>query len=646
MAAADPSIQSRPSRWRCAFLAAALLALTVLAYWPAVNAGFIWDDDVYVTENPTLRNAEGLRRIWFELGAVPQYYPLVHTSFWIEFRLWGLNPSGYHLVNIVLHAVAAVLMWLALRRLGFAKGVAWIAAAVFALHPVHVESVAWIAERKNVLSLVFYLGALLAYLRFDARRAAPDALAPSWLWYAVAMMLFIAALLSKTVTCSLPAAILLLIWWKRGTVRFADVLPTLPMFVIGFAMAMVTAWMERGIVGATGSDWELSIADRVLIAGRALGFYAGRLVWPVNLSFVYERWTIDPRALWQWMYVIGAVGVIVSLWMLRHRIGRGPLTAALLFGGTLLPALGFFDVYPFQFSFVADHFQYHASISFIVLLVAAASAMLQRLSFKSQAFQAAFFACWLIALGTMTWRQSRIYRDQETLWTDTLAKNPNAFLAHSNLALVLRNRGELDRAAHHYQAALDIKADLPQALNGLGVIWSQRGEFEKAAEHFRAAIHAEPEYAEPYNGLGAVLVRQGKLDEAIPNFRRAVELMPHLVDARLNLGLALVRANQSDEALTQFALALQSSPHDPKAHFLMGNLLAAQGHHDAALTHLSNASQAGPYASQANLAMGVVLMRMNRNDEAAAHFREVLRLTPGHPEAQQHLNLLQQQESR
>src|SRR5688572_14862801 len=372
------------SRRRSALIGSGvLLAMTLIAYLPAFRAGFIWDDPDYVVNNATLRSLDGLRQIWFVPRATPQYYPLVHTSFWIEYQLWRLNPAGYHAVNVLLHALAAVLLWRVLKLLDVPG--AWLAAAIFAVHPMHVESVAWVTERKNVLSGVFYLAAALAYFRSsfglwgsgigedkdtavdssNTRHPKPDTR------YSLSLGLFVCALLSKTVTASLPATILLVIWWKRGRITRRDVVPLIPFFVIGVALALNTARLEREHVGASGAEFDFSALDRILIAGRAAWFYAWKLIAPVNLSFIYPRWTIDDRAAWQYAFPLAAVALVAALFVLRHRIGRGPLVAILFFGGTLVPALGFFNVYPMRYTFVADHFAYHASIGIIVLIAAA-----------------------------------------------------------------------------------------------------------------------------------------------------------------------------------------------------------------------------------------------------------------------------------
>jgi hypothetical protein len=322
-----------------------------------------------------------------------QYYPLVHTSFWLEYHLWQLDPFGYHLVNVLLQAVNAILLWRVLEKLQV-RG-AWLAAAIFAIHPVHVESVAWISERKNLLCGAFYLSSLLAYLRFrplgtvprgSAERQAGETPAPLrnqpvenrlGRWYWLALALFVGAMLSKTVACTLPVTILVVTWWKRGSIKQRDLGLVTPFLAVGAALGFVTVWVEIYRTGASGAGWSFTSFDRVLIAGRALWFYAAKLLWPENLTFIYPRWTIDAGDWRQWMFPLGAALVALALWAMHRRIGRGPIAAAAFFIITLGPALGFFNVYPMRYTFVADHYQYLASIGLIVAVVAAGARMFQ-----------------------------------------------------------------------------------------------------------------------------------------------------------------------------------------------------------------------------------------------------------------------------
>jgi hypothetical protein len=417
------SVNARQAKdYRFVFWASVMVLLVVIGYIPALAGGFVWDDDNYITDNPALRSLAGLAQIWFQPHSTPQYYPLVFSTFWLEYRLWGLNPAGYHAVNVLLQAANGLLLWILLKRLGVPG--AWLAAAVFAVHPVHVESVAWVTERKNVLSGLFYLGAAICLLRVisveDDGVDAPG----RWRWYAAALVLFLCALLSKTVTCSLPAAMVLVVWWKRGRIRGRVAAVLIPLFLLGLAFGLWTAWLERHHVGAEGSEWQLTLVESVLVAGRALWFYAGKLVCPTELTFTYPHWDINARLWWQYAHPLGVLLVVLALWVLRNRIGRGVLAGVLYFCITLLPALGFFPVYPFRFSYVADHFQYLASAGLIAVAVGALTQGASRLPSSAANLVRPAALALLALLSVLTWRQSSIYENSETLWRDTLAKNP------------------------------------------------------------------------------------------------------------------------------------------------------------------------------------------------------------------------------
>jgi Flp pilus assembly protein TadD len=520
-------------RWLPVWQGGLLVLLVLLAYLPALHGGFIWDDDAYVTNNLTLHDLGGLQRIWFEIGAVPQYYPMVHTTFWLEYHLWGLHPFGYHLINVLLQATAAMLLWRVLLRLRI-QG-AWLAASLFALHPVGVESVAWITERKNVLSAVFYFTAALAYLRFAAweEPGGPNRL--RWRWYRVALVLFLAALFSKTVTCSLPAALLLVCWWKQGHVPRRDVWPLLPFFALGMGLGLMTAWMEKFNVGAQGAEWSLSLADRCLIAGRALWFYAGKLAWPAPLTFIYPRWKIEPAAWWQWLFPMAAAGVVAGLWLARRRLGKGPLVAVLFFAGTLGPALGFVDVFPMRYSFVADHFQYLASVG-LTTLCAAGLVRIPRI----------IPAALIVLLGVLTWRQAGIYRNLEILWRDTLAKNPDCSMAYNNLGSLLYDQGHMEEAMEYYRKAIQIDPNNCEAFINLGIAFAARGESDKAIESYRRAIQIHPNDCDTLNNLGSTLAREGRIDQAIKNYRQAIQINPNHCSALNNLALLLAASPKAE----------------------------------------------------------------------------------------------------
>lgn len=537
-------------RWRNGLLAAGLVLLTIAAYHPASQGGFIWDDEAYVLENANLRTWEGLGRIWLEPRSSPQYYPLVFTSLWLDFQAHGLRPFGYHLVNILLHAAAALLAWRVLAALAVPG--AWIAAALFAVHPVHVESVAWITERKNVLSGVFYLASALAYLRFAGKPARGRAAA-----YALSLLLFVAALLSKTVTCSLPAALALVLWWKRGRLAARDLLPLAPFFALGLAAGLTTAWLERVHVGALGAEWHLSFVDRALIAGRALAFYLGKLAWPHPLVFMYPRWDAIGAA-WWYLFPAAILATVVLLWRRREAWGRGPLVAALFFGGTLFPALGFFNLYPMRYTFVADHYPYLASLGPLAL----AGAGLARLGGRSAASAAAAV---LLAFGALTWNRGHVYRNAETLWRDTVAKNPASWMAHNNLGLLLAASGRVGEAIARYEAALALRPASPETLTNLGLALAVLGRADEGIARHRAALALDPDYADAWNNLGITLAQRGELAEGVRALGKAIALKPRFPDAYMNLGHAHLMAGRVAEAAESYRRALQLAPHSAEA---------------------------------------------------------------------------------
>jgi len=610
-----------------------------VAYIPALQCGFIWDDDDYVVKNQTLRDFAGLKSIWFDLAATPQYYPLVHTSFWCEYQSWGLNPVGYHVTNILIHAINAILIWQILLRLAVPG--AWLAALVFAIHPVHVESVAWITERKNVLSGMFYLFAVLAFMRYwdftkplDTKPSESPALdSKRWFWLLVAHLCFMAALLSKTVTATLPAALLVLIWWKQGYIPLKKSLCLLPMLLIGIVFGLVTVWLEKYHVGATGMDWELSFAERCLIAGRALWFYAAKLVWPTNLIFTYPRWDISTEQWWQLLFPLAAIGLMISLWMKRSSIGRGPLAAVLLFAGTLFPALGFLDVYPMRFSYVADHFQYLASIAIITLGVSMASVWANRIFIESPHFMKLGAVVVVAGLMILTALQTRIYEGLEPLWRDTLAKNPASFLAHNNLGAILTRRGDLAEAEQHIREAMEIKPDFVDAVVNMGKVKEGQGDIDGAYRYYLQATQMNPAYAPGLNGLGAMYGAKGDLRLAEEQFKEALRCDPSYASARMNLATIYLSRQETEAAIEQLEGAIQDQPDLRMAQDSLVQAYATIGKYDAASELL--ATMLGQNPDDVNLlgASGMMLANQKKYSEAISYFERILKLKPNLPEA-------------
>jgi tetratricopeptide (TPR) repeat protein len=560
------------------------------AYWPALRGTLLWDDAAHVTA-PALQSLNGLWRIWFSLHATQQYYPLLHSAFWIEHRLWGDAVLGYHLANLAQHALAACLVVLIVRRLELPG--AWLAGMVFALHPVSVEAVAWISEQKSTLSAVFYLSSAFIYLGFNRTRRR------SSYWWALG--LFVLALLTKTVTATLPFALLVVFWWQRGRLEWhRDVRPLLPWIALGAASGLFTAWVERTIIGAQGAAFALTFIQRCLLAGRAIWFYAGKLLWPANLIFSYPRWKIDSAAAWQYLYLAGVLAVAAGLVLLARR-ARAPLAAFLLYTGTLFPVLGFFNIYPFLFSYVADHFQYLAALAIIVPLCSILVALLARLGKPADIVLPAVL---LAILGTLTWRQTGMYRDTETLYRTTLVRNPESWLAHNNLGVAL-----LDRPGH-----------LAEAIN-----------------EYRAALALNPDDAEAHNNLGNGLARMpGRLPEAIREFEIAIKLQPRLAQAHQNLGNALARnPKRIADSIAQFEIALQLKPDDPQIRNDLGvTMLQVPGRLADAIKQFQDALKITPGDAQIRTNLGNALSQIpERRPEAVAQFQAILRNQPSNPQA-------------
>ncbi|MGP8201394.1 MAG: tetratricopeptide repeat protein [Limisphaerales bacterium] len=505
-----------PGSWHPACLFGLfLVAITLIAYGPAWHAGFIWDDDAYVTDNPLLTAPDGLRRIWFSRDSPSQYFPLTYTTFYLERALWGLNPAGYHLVNLLLHAANALLVWRLLARLRVPG--AWLAAAIFALHPVQVESVAWITERKNVLMGFFFLLTLWGWLRF-----LDEVTERRWRYYVLALIFCALALFAKTTACTLPAALLLILWLKKMPVNWRRLAQVAPFAAMGLVLGLVTVWWERHHQGTQGKLFQIGLVERLLIASRALWFYAGKLLWPANLTFSYPRWMIsasDVQA-YAWLVATAALGAVI--WRTRRWAGRSVEVAAAFFAVTLSPLLGFIMIYTFQYTFVADHYQYLACIGPIALAAAGMTIGLARIAAGKPFLQPALCVALLMTLGALTWKQCGMYANVQTLWQATLARNPGSWLAHNNLGTILRQQGKVDEAINQYQEALRIKPDNESIHFNLARAFYQEGTLDLAIEQFQSALQIEPGDMEAQNNLAWLLATAPQA--SLRNGAKAVEL--------------------------------------------------------------------------------------------------------------------------
>ncbi|HEY3755459.1 MAG TPA: tetratricopeptide repeat protein [Opitutaceae bacterium] len=680
----------RPRPLADAIRAGALVLCVFLVYWPALNGGRLLDDDLHITP-ASLQSISGLARIWFHLGATQQYYPVLHTAFWLEHRAWGDWLPGYHAINLLLHAGSAVLIVALMRRLRL-RG-AWLAAFLFALHPVCVESVAWIAEQKNTLATAFALGAAICYLDFDEQRRPAR--------YVGATALFALALLSKTAVVALPVALLALVWWRRSQFNWrCDALPLAPWLALGAFTGLATLSIEHGLLAGVQAHFALTPVDRCLIAGRAFWFYLFKLAVPIGLTFFYPRWTVDAFQAWQYLFLFAAVMVAFWCWRRSRRHQRGPMAALICFGAALLPVLGYFDLEWYVFAYVADHLEYLAVVAFVVPVAVALAAGPRGRG-----------AAWglIVVLGFLTWRQAQDYRDAETLYRSVIRFNPASAAAHNNLGTVLAampgrepeaiaefeaalrfnprvaegqenlgsvlirdparvdealehleearsldpNRksvhlklamafadrpGRADEAAAEFGRALRIDPSDAAAHNGLGRLWLRDPRrLGDAEREFEAAVTLDPKFAAAHNNLGDVWMKvPGHLSGATIQFQEALRLDPQMADAHNNLGLALARGGAPlDQVMPQFETALQLDPKLAGAHCNLGMaLMLVPGRMSEGISQLREGLRLDPGFAPGWILLGNSLLRTGDPAGAETAFRKALRLSPDNAAAQ------------
>ena len=615
------AVVERPPQGMPAVLAIALLV--AVTYFPALQGGFVWDDVIF-SEEPVIHSPDGLRSIWFAPADIENeghYWPLVYTSFWLEHRLWGLNPVGYHAVNILLHLVNCLLLWRLLDRLAIPGAV--LIAALFAVHPMHVESVAWIIERKDVLSALFYLTAVLTWIRFNE--------SPGPARYALALALFAAGLLAKSVVVTLPVALLIWHWWKYGRVTAVDLLRLAPFVAVGLAITLadLAFYTSREPL-----ELGFSLVERALIAARALWFYAGKLVWPANLAVIYPLWEIDAGDLFAWAYLAGAVALAAALWFGRRRIGRGPLAGALYFAVTLAPVLGFVDYGYMQFSLVADRFQYLAGIGVLALLIGGAAYGLGKLPAAYRIGAGAAAAAVVLLLGGLAWRQAGVYRDEVTLFSHVVALNPEARDAHLNLGNALIEAGRNEDGLAASRIAVDQRPDSADAQSNLGLALMNLEQFEAAGEALKQALELDPKHTSALQNSAELLRKQARYEEAVEAYRTVLKRDSRYALAYAGLGDALFQLQRYEAAIDAMTTALEIQPGLPfagKLYLLMGRAARALSNFDNAEAHFRRAMVIEPDEAAALLDLAAVLRTQGRRDEADALMSRARELRPNDP---------------
>ncbi len=602
-----------------ALTALGLGVLVAVSYLPALAGDFVWDDVIF-SEEPVIHRWSGLWSIWFSPADIRNeghYWPIVYTSFWLEHKLWGLAPIGYHAVNLVLHWINSLLAWRLLRRLAVPG--AWAVAAVFAVHPLHVESVAWLIERKDLLSALFYLTAALTWIRFVE--------APTRGRYALALALFVAALLSKSMAVTLPAAFLIWHWWQRERVSVTDLWRLAPFFAVGLAIATADYLFYSGREPlALG----YSFVERTLIASRALWFYVGKLLWPADLAVIYPLWEIRAGDLLAWAWVAAAVAAAAFLWLGRHRMGRGPLAAALFYAVTLAPVLGFIDYGYMQFSFVADRFQYLAGLGVMALLIGPAVQVASRLPQALAWTARGGFALVLAVLAALSWAQSSVYRDEVTLFSHIVALNPAARDAYLNLGSALFEADRLEEGLAASRLAIRYRPDSAGAYSNMGRGLLKQNKFEEAEAHLERALEIDPRKGSALQNLAELLRKTRRYEAAVEAYRAALRVNPDSELAYGGMGGALFELKRHEEAVAAMRRALSLKPRTPMAgslHLLTGQSLHSLGRLDEAETHLRRAAAIDPHKLQPLVELAN-LYRARQRDAEADNMLERARALP------------------
>ena len=595
-----------------AFVGLGLLA--TIPYLPALWSGFVWDD-VMFTEDPVIHRWSGLWNIWLSPADLKEvhYWPVVYTSFWLEHKLWGLSPFGYHLVNLLLYAANVVLVWRLLLRLAVPG--AWAVAAVFAVHPVHVESVAWIIERKDLLSGLFYLGATWTWLRFtEAPRAGR---------YGLTLGLYIAALLSKSIAVTLPAALLILQWWKQGHVTRRDWLRVAPFFLVGLCITVADLffYISQGPV-----SFDYGLTERILIASRALWFYVGKLVWPDDLAVIYPIWDIQAAEALAWIPVMAAAAVAVLLWLGRHHLGRGPLAGAAFFAVTLSPVLGFVDHSFMNFSLVADRFQYLASLGVLAVLVGGGVRMAGWAPNAAALVLQGLLVAILLLLGMLTWGQVNLYRNGITLFTHVIKLNPEARFAVFNLGHALITADRAVEGLVVSRIAAEQQPDSFKTHYNVGQALLQLGRLKEAETSFRRALELNPRFAKAHHNLGETLRRQRRYEQAIESYHAALAIDPAQTLARIGTGIALYGLKRYEEAAADLELGLSNWPGGEEAdrlHLMLGRSLRKLDRPEAAAAQFQRALEIDPQAAEPLLELVDLLTAQQRFEDAETYLRRV-----------------------
>ena len=641
----------------------ALYLLALLVYLPALGAGFVWDDLGTVLENPFVHSPSGLFSIWFT-DRLTDYWPLTYTLFWAEWQLWGDNPFGYHLVNLLLHASASVVLWRILKRLAIPG--AWLIAAAFAIHPVTAASAAWISEGKNTLSMLLALISVSWWLRFDAGE--------DHRWRTRSLIAFVLALLAKTSMVGIPIVLLALAWWRRSRISRNDIKGVAPFLAASLVLGLVTIFFQSGNAIQNEEIPVRDFGERISGTGWAFAFYWLKDLLPVDLAIIYPNWKINGANLLHWLPLAGLLGIAAAAWRSRKTWGRPLLLTGIASAALLLPVLGLIEMAFQRFSLVADHLQYTAIVFPLAVVIGGISRWLHTKSVPTS-LKIGLSCVLLMSLAILTWNQAKAYHSNTTFWAHVDKHNSGAWVAHyhlgkiateagnaevgialfekalalnerharshNNLGAVLLGRGETERAEHHLQRALELRPDLAVAQHNFGLILAGRNEIDAAAAAFEEAVSLRPDYVDAFDNLGVARMLQGRHEEAIATHWHAIELDPTFAKAFLGLGDAYSRLGQLDQSIAAFNQFLQLQPNDAGARYRIGKTLRSGGCHDEAIPHLAAAIKVFPGVADGHLELARALADSGDKRGAIDELQVALQLDPKLAAAQTLLTTLQ-----
>lgn len=623
---ADPVAHASTSRRFRVVIAAVMVVVGLLIFWPAMHGQWMWDDTLDVVQNPLLRHRAGLWQIWFHPAGLYDYYPLKYSLQWLQWHRWQANPAGYHATNVALHLTSALLVWRILARLGVRP--AWLGGLLFLIHPLVVESVAWISEVKNTLSLPLFLLSFDRFIRYDEARRPRD--------YGLSLALFLAAMLGKTSVVMLPLALLLYVWWKRDRIVPRDVLAVLPFAVVSCALGFVTWWFQQNVaIGAAEAGFNPvgGPLARAACAGTTAAFYLSKAVFPINLMPIYPQWVVDPPSVWEFLPWVAFAALGWWCWQRRDRWGRHALFGLGWFGIFAAPILGFVTISSQRFTWAMDHLIYVPLLGLIGLATAGVGYTLDRVEPATRRWGWVGVLAVCTTLTVASRNHAAVFRSEESLWADNARRNPAAWMAWFNLGKIHQESNRHGEALDDYRRALALHPNYADVYYNLGNLLRDTGKPQEAIEAYRTALRLRPNLVLARGNLAVALAQSGRLDEAITECQLAVAQNPAYADGQYNLGSLLVSTGRANEAIPHFLAVLRLDPTHPGAEDNLGIAYSNANQPAAAIPHFQRAIAQDPRSAKAHNNLGSALRQLGRTDAAIAEFGAALQLQPDYVNA-------------